>query len=417
MSILSLESYADDNRFSLVITHKSGARTIVPANDVDSVMIVKHTTDEGYDNCFDHATDWYVNIENPVVAKYMNEVDYTGYEGDYTFSNMIPYLSMATAYRKDHPRGVEVLLPGGEEQSVVLSLTQGFSEKNDTFCVENYAKRYVIYNLFPDKKYYYRVLQGANEVTRSHFTTIGQVRMMHLPSIHNVRDLGGWCTDDGGRMRYGLIYRGGEMNTGSFNQDPFRHEMSSEDSTYMHDKMNIRLDMDLRDGRDLFLNDSNPDNDLTFTPLGDSVEWKNEMVDQHTEVFSKFTYYQNNCWTRCIRYIINTLKQGKSVYIHCTFGADRTGTLAMLIEALCGVSESDISKDYELTSWYHDRCRTRDYWGANINFIKTHIGTTLKECAESYCIRAGLSKQEIADLRSLLVENPTPALTEGRSEK
>lgn len=405
LSILSLESYADDNRFSLVITHKSGARTIVPTGDVDSVMIVKHTADEGYDDCFDHASDWYVNIENPVVAKYMNEVDYTGYEKDYSFSYMPEYRSIDTPYRIDQPRGVEVVLPGGEEQAVVLSLTKDFSADNDTFRVEDYAKRYVIYNLFPDKRYYYKVLQGDDEITKSHFTTIGQVRMMHLPSIRNVRDLGGWRTDDGGCLRYGLIYRGGEMNTSARPIDPFRHDISSEDSTYMHDKMHIRLDMDLRDNRDLFLNDSDPDNDLKYTPLGQSVEWKNEMVDYHTEAFTKFAYYYNNRWTRCIRYIINTLKNGNSVYIHCTFGADRTGTLAMLIEALCGVSESDICKDYELTSWYHERYRTMDYWGPNIQFMNMQMGTTFKECAESYCIRAGLTKQEIEELRSLLVSH------------
>lgn len=39
------------------------------------------------------------------------------------------------------------------------------------------------------------------------------------------------------------------------------------------------------------------------------------------------------------------------VYFHCHGGSDRTGTLAFLIEALLGVSESDLSKDYELTSF------------------------------------------------------------------
>ena len=60
-----------------------------------------------------------------------------------------------------------------------------------------------------------------------------------------------------------------------------------------------------------------------------------------------------------IREIIGWLGQDKVVYFHCAGGADRTGTLAFLIEALLGVSESDLSKDYELTSFdgSHDRYR------------------------------------------------------------
>jgi len=53
-------------------------------------------------------------------------------------------------------------------------------------------------------------------------------------------------------------------------------------------------------------------------------------------------------YQQAIRAIIGYLSEGKAVCFHCAGGADRTGSLAFLIEALLGVSESDMSKDYEL---------------------------------------------------------------------
>lgn len=57
-----------------------------------------------------------------------------------------------------------------------------------------------------------------------------------------------------------------------------------------------------------------------------------------------------NLYADSIKQIIRLLYNGQAVYIHCMVGADRTGTLAFLLEALLGVSESDLSKDFELTS-------------------------------------------------------------------
>ena len=51
----------------------------------------------------------------------------------------------------------------------------------------------------------------------------------------------------------------------------------------------------------------------------------------------------------------------EKIYFHCTHGADRTGTIAYLIEALLGVDESDRITDYELTTLAGQSDRTRYY--------------------------------------------------------
>ncbi len=37
------------------------------------------------------------------------------------------------------------------------------------------------------------------------------------------------------------------------------------------------------------------------------------------------------------------------IYLHCSLGRDRAGTLAFLISALLGVGESDLYRDYEMS--------------------------------------------------------------------
>ena len=40
---------------------------------------------------------------------------------------------------------------------------------------------------------------------------------------------------------------------------------------------------------------------------------------------------------------------GKNIFFHCRIGADRTGTMAYILEGLLGVPEEERLQDYELT--------------------------------------------------------------------
>jgi len=46
---------------------------------------------------------------------------------------------------------------------------------------------------------------------------------------------------------------------------------------------------------------------------------------------------------------MESVVDGKPVYIHCASGADRTGTICGLLEAVLGMSDKDIDRDFELT--------------------------------------------------------------------
>ena len=405
---------------TIVITKRDGNAYAVNTDDIDSIRFCLPTDvpqhlylcrDTIYE-CVTAADNWYINLENPIVTDYLNNTDYSQYLGSeeaYKATTLGAYLDLPHDYRTDQPRGVRLTWTDeGINQWVYLSRTPDFSVIDDSIAVDNGMTACTAYNLIPGQKYYYRVTSLGTITKESHFWTTGQLRMMCLPSIDNVRDIGGWPTADGHRLRYGLIYRGSEMVNSKTLQPPFDHTLSSADSIFIHDNMDIRLDMDLRDHNELDLYDTDPSNDRNYTPLGDDVIYKNEMVNYNYPYFQVFGYNYNFRFGRTIVNVINTLVSGHSAYIHCTWGADRTGIVSMIIEGLLGVSEADLSKDYELTSFSHDghcvRSRGNDYWYLDINLIKSQTGDTLRDKFETFCKRIGVTEQNIADLRRIMLE-------------
>lgn len=59
-----------------------------------------------------------------------------------------------------------------------------------------------------------------------------------------------------------------------------------------------------------------------------------------------------------------------ALYFHCRIGADRTGTLAYLLEGLLGATVEERYRDYELTVFFGLRERTRYYYAKGSNTVK-----------------------------------------------
>ena len=97
------------------------------------------------------------------------------------------------------------------------------------------------------------------------------------------------------------------------------------------------------------------------------------------------------------------------MYFHCIGGADRTGTLAFLIEALLGVNEGDMSKDYELTSFYSERLRNDNGscpFKRLVFYLKNFPGSTLQEKVTSWATTGEnvLTLEKIQLLKDLMLE-------------
>jgi len=96
------------------------------------------------------------------------------------------------------------------------------------------------------------------------------------------------------------------------------------------------------------------------------------------------------------------------ILFHCWGGADRAGTVALLLNALLGVSREDLLRDYELTSLsiWGERSRSSDVFVPLLDALRSFgPDENINEQAENYLVAIGVTPDEIAAFRSHLVED------------
>lgn len=146
----------------------------------------------------------------------------------------------------------------------------------------------------------------------------------HYTLGRNTRDLGGW-TCDGGTVKYGLLVRGGEINPA--------------DKALMVGDVGIRTEVSLLQ---------------TSKQQYSSSPWGIDYIVNPTDTEFAYQISGSNIvplWRLFLDEIFKSVSHSKPVYFHCGYGADKTGTVAVILLALLGVSISDITKDFELTSF------------------------------------------------------------------
>lgn len=207
----------------------------------------------------------------------------------------------------------------------------------------------------------------------------------------NVRDLGGWPCD-GGTVQYGLLIRGGKL--------------AAADRAVLVGDLGIQHDLDLR-GREGGGSEDEPE--MTASPLGSDVWYT------RTQQYAWYALTPVATWQAYLRCVIDAVTHREPVYFHCTAGADRTGTLACVLEGLLGMSQSNIDKDYELTTFYSGsgsdataRRRNESDWKGLINAINAVSGDTFRDKCVRFAVgTCGMSMADINAFRAAMT-NGTP---------
>lgn len=210
----------------------------------------------------------------------------------------------------------------------------------------------------------------------------------------NVRDLGGWPCD-GGTVKYGLLIRGGKL--------------AAADRDVLVGDLGIQHDLDLR-GREGGGSDDEPD--MTESPLGSDVWYT------RTQQYAWYALTPVATWQAYLRCVIDAVTHREPVYFHCTAGADRTGTLACVLEGLLGMSQSDIDKDYELTTFYSGsgsdataRRRNESDWKGLINAINAVSGDTFRDKCVRFAVgTCGMSLADINAYRAAMTSGTPETL-------
>ena len=209
----------------------------------------------------------------------------------------------------------------------------------------------------------------------------------------NVRDLGGWACD-GGTVKYGLLIRGGKL--------------SAADRAVLVGELGIQHDLDLR-GREGGGSGDEPE--MTESPLGNDVWYT------RTQQYAWYSLTPVATWQAYLRCVIDAVTHREPVYFHCTAGADRTGTLACMLEGLLGLSQSDIDKDYELTTFYsgsgsdaNARRRNESDWKGLINAINAVSGETFRDKCVHFAVgTCGMTMADINAFRAAMIDG-TPEM-------
>ena len=210
----------------------------------------------------------------------------------------------------------------------------------------------------------------------------------------NVRDLGGWDCD-GGTTKYGLLIRGGKLGAA--------------DRAVLVGDLRIQHDLDLR-GREGGGSGDEPE--MTESPLGSDVWYTRAQ---------QYTWYALTpvaSWEIYLRCVIDAVTHREPVYFHCTAGADRTGTLACVLEGLLGMSQSDIDKDYELTTFYSGsgsdataRRRNESDWKGLINAINAVSGDSFRDKCVHFAVgTCGMTMADINAYRAAMIDGTPETL-------
>ena len=286
------------------------------------------------------------------------------------------------------------------------------ADKSDMMSVEGKnVTNLSLANLYRNTKYNYQViLDGAKRYMSQvgEFTTADYPRIMSMGGIPNVRDLGGYMTSYGKRTKQGLIYRGYEIIDESFGQHGSNYDATVEkyNQTYM------------QIGEEIDLKDSGGRNGRTTSCLQGANYRSLEVVAYDSFLTSSVTL-QN------LPEIFETLANAdqKHVYFHCWGGADRTGMVAFFLNAILGVSYTDLIADFEITTETNNkRCHMHNSSNAHFpNFLGawTKHATfdptkTVNENAEAFLTSAavGISQATIEKIRSIMIEGYSDQLDE-----
>ena len=206
-----------------------------------------------------------------------------------------------------------------------------------------------ISGLVPDTRYYFEVVSDSGLKT-----TISE-RRVPLEGSVNFRDLGGYETVDGRRVKWGLVFRSDNLG-----------RLTDRDVTFLQ-RMGIRLVCDFRtpaeaeklpdrfprDGPAKYLHlpirhgEFDPANTFERIQKGD-IEWMTEefMIKGYIKNIDNFA----PVWSTLFNCLSD--RSSRPIVFHCTGGKDRAGVCAALILLTLGVPDETVITDHGLSNVY-----------------------------------------------------------------
>lgn len=337
------------------------------SGDISDVLVVSLVNGDGY-------------LVTDAVKRYMQIDLLADYNRNVTIKN---FVESGKRYDAQKPVALDL-----STESAVASMYKIELADNSQFLnarVEYFdlpEGRYEFKHLYVNTKYYYRVTAYTNAgviVETGSFSTADTPRILTIDGLTDVRDIGNWMTDSGKRIKQGLLIRGTEMD-GAVEA---HYHLTNQGMQDMLEIYGIKFDMDLR---------SEIATPLGSDALGSHVEHKYYDMVTYEGIFTEAGRAK-------VKDVFTDLanKNNYPMYLHCTYGRDRTGTVCYLLEALLGVSRGDCLKDYGLSNV------GVEYILAVEEGLAAYGGSSLKEQVENYLMICGVTQDQINEIREIFL--------------
>ena len=256
-------------------------------------------------------------------------------------------------------------------------------------------------NLFRARKYRVQVVDGDAVSQGFEFTTGDYPRTITLGNVNNVRDIGGYVTSYGVRTNQGLIYRGYYIDD----------KDGGHGKNYNEEVQKVQEEV-LKIGYEIDLQKESETNGRTASALNSETtpcDYKCLTLVSYASFLTQDSYKN----LPEVMHIIANADEAHP-YFHCWGGADRTGMLAFFINAICGVSYTDLIEDFELTTQTNNkRCHMHNdnnaYFPKFLNAFMNEWAdfdpeATVNENCEKWMVDvAGVNPEDIERIREIML--------------
>ena len=285
------------------------------------------------------------------------------------------------------PKPVELKFKG-----VSVPFTVYVSENEDM----NGAREYVsdsetaeIYNLKTGTKYYCYAAAGDKKTQVTSFEVADTLpRNLYIDGVTNVRDVGGWKTASGKRVKQGVAFR-----SSKFNADDSADKVITDKGLEAIKELGIKTEIDLR------TTDDGENGNITESPLGSDVRYVSIPLNSGGNIILL------NKESLKDLFAVLGQEENYPLVFHCSIGTDRTGMVAFLINGLLGVSEEDLFRDFLFSNFgYIGSMRTQSIIQTYMDTVDMAGGKTLSEKIENYLISVGVAAEDIAAVCRIMTE-------------
>ena len=291
----------------------------------------------------------------------------------------------------------------GNGEGVTILAVKPEGGTREIFSITNATEAYIT-NLELGRRYIWGVVpeEGGQSVTAAFTANGSPPRFLRVDGLGNMRDLGGWMGLGGRRVRQGMIFRSAGLRASSVRKggsafaplyQPGETNVTAAALEYMRGEFGIKTDMELRSRDETVFMDASllgPDVALVKVPFpsGAAIDDIVRGREPFIKIFRRFLDAESY-----------------PVLFHCADGCDRTGTLALLLSGLLGVGEEDLRRDWEASGLATGRKpEAGGKLDSLIGYLHSVGGRDITECCEAFAKGCGVSDDEIAAFRAIMLE-------------